>query len=175
MGEPPRRHCWECLRRCLVCDSTRPGCRRCSAAGTACPGYGDVKPTRLRWLAPGQVSSRRRRNLETTETTSLAERREQSKCARTQPANRSGHVAIPRFEFTTVACALAQAANYCQLPLGPQKTLNLGGFIHLLTSTVQTTPVSTRTTFRSRKWETTLIFIVFPRLLSGRRVQPLTI
>ncbi|KAL8369694.1 hypothetical protein RB595_000164 [Gaeumannomyces hyphopodioides] len=55
----PKRHCWECLRQNLVCDATKPGCRRCALAATSCPGYGDTKPTRLRWLAPGRVKSRR--------------------------------------------------------------------------------------------------------------------
>ncbi|AEO64914.1 uncharacterized protein THITE_2012454, partial [Thermothielavioides terrestris NRRL 8126] len=53
-----KRHCWECRRRCLVCDFTEPACRRCSAAGVQCPGYGHVKPTRLKWLSPGRVVAR---------------------------------------------------------------------------------------------------------------------
>ncbi|KAL7935794.1 fungal-specific transcription factor domain-containing protein [Trichoderma chlorosporum] len=53
-----KRHCWECRRRCLVCDSGVPGCERCYLSGIQCPGYGDVKPTRLKWIMPGRVVSR---------------------------------------------------------------------------------------------------------------------
>ncbi|KAJ1337375.1 fungal specific transcription factor domain-containing protein [Microdochium nivale] len=53
-----KQHCWECRRRSLVCDSARPACARCYAAGLACPGYGDIKPTRVRWLVPGTVAAR---------------------------------------------------------------------------------------------------------------------
>ncbi|TGO56766.1 hypothetical protein BELL_1380g00030 [Botrytis elliptica] len=58
VNEGRKRHCWECLRRCLVCDSTKPACKRCSASDIVCPGYSDVKPTRLRWLEPGKVKVR---------------------------------------------------------------------------------------------------------------------
>ncbi|KAL2266660.1 hypothetical protein VTJ83DRAFT_6012 [Remersonia thermophila] len=52
-------HCWECRRRRLVCDGTKPICKRCRAAGIVCPGYADRKP--LTWLAPGRVVSRPRK------------------------------------------------------------------------------------------------------------------
>ncbi|KAK7993836.1 hypothetical protein PG989_007217 [Apiospora arundinis] len=62
MPEPPaKRHCWECRRRCLVCDFTTPSCKRCIAAGVECPGYGSTKPVRIQWLPPGRVKSRRRK------------------------------------------------------------------------------------------------------------------
>ena len=54
-----RPYCWECLRRRLECDSTRPVCDKCRQAGIVCPGYEDKKP--LRWLAPGRVTSRNRK------------------------------------------------------------------------------------------------------------------
>ena len=57
----PKKHCWECRRRCLVCDSAEPVCSRCTRSGVQCPGYGPAKPTNLRWLAPGAVLSRRPR------------------------------------------------------------------------------------------------------------------
>ncbi|PTB41751.1 hypothetical protein M441DRAFT_68768 [Trichoderma asperellum CBS 433.97] len=57
-GGQGKRHCWECRRRCLVCDSKEPGCKRCHTSGIPCPGYGDVKPTRLKWITPGRVVSR---------------------------------------------------------------------------------------------------------------------
>ncbi|KAJ5577951.1 C6 zinc finger domain-containing protein [Penicillium hispanicum] len=59
--ETRRRHCWECSRRRLVCDSTRPECTRCAENGVQCPGYGDAQPFQLRWLAPGKINSRNRR------------------------------------------------------------------------------------------------------------------
>ncbi|KAI1112429.1 hypothetical protein F5Y14DRAFT_272629 [Nemania sp. NC0429] len=58
-AETPRRHCWECLRRRLVCDSTRPVCNRCRTSGIVCPGYGEQQP--LRWVKPGRVTARTRR------------------------------------------------------------------------------------------------------------------
>ncbi|KAI1431052.1 hypothetical protein GGR50DRAFT_112423 [Xylaria sp. CBS 124048] len=54
----PRKHCWECQRRRLVCDSVRPVCNRCRNNGIVCPGYGEKKP--LRWLKPGRVTTRNR-------------------------------------------------------------------------------------------------------------------
>lgn len=55
----PRRQCWECLRRRLVCDSGQPFCKKCHTAGVVCPGYEDKKP--LKWVTPGRVTSRNRR------------------------------------------------------------------------------------------------------------------
>ncbi|KAL7904286.1 fungal-specific transcription factor domain-containing protein [Trichoderma velutinum] len=57
-GHQGKRHCWECRRRCLVCDSELPGCKRCRVSGSHCPGYGDAKPLRLKWVTPGRVISR---------------------------------------------------------------------------------------------------------------------
>ncbi|KAI0097566.1 hypothetical protein GGR51DRAFT_566416 [Nemania sp. FL0031] len=54
----PRKHCWECLRRRLVCDSARPVCNRCRSNGIVCPGYGEQQP--LRWVQPGRVTARNR-------------------------------------------------------------------------------------------------------------------
>ncbi|KAL2819545.1 fungal-specific transcription factor domain-containing protein [Aspergillus cavernicola] len=59
--ENRKRHCWECLRLSLVCDFTEPECKRCSVAGVTCPGYGETKPLRLNWVAPGKVRSRTRK------------------------------------------------------------------------------------------------------------------
>ncbi|KAI1147853.1 hypothetical protein F4825DRAFT_126473 [Nemania diffusa] len=58
-AEATRRHCWECLRRRLVCDSVRPVCNRCRTSGIVCPGYGEQRP--LRWVQPGRVAIRHRR------------------------------------------------------------------------------------------------------------------
>ncbi|KAF2470019.1 uncharacterized protein BDR25DRAFT_262571 [Lindgomyces ingoldianus] len=55
----PRRQCWECVRRRLVCDYGKPSCKKCEKAGVDCPGYSEKKP--LKWVAPGKVTSRTRR------------------------------------------------------------------------------------------------------------------
>lgn len=52
---PKKRQCFECQRRRLVCDFSRPACNKCRAAGVDCPGY-DHKP--LKWITPGKVKSR---------------------------------------------------------------------------------------------------------------------
>lgn len=57
--ETSRKHCWECLRRRLVCDSVRPVCDRCRTSGLVCPGYDEKQP--LRWVQPGRVTARSRR------------------------------------------------------------------------------------------------------------------
>ncbi|TGJ82929.1 hypothetical protein E0Z10_g5818 [Xylaria hypoxylon] len=57
--ETPRKHCWECLRRRLVCDSVQPVCNRCRTSGLVCPGYEEKQP--LRWVKPGRVTARARR------------------------------------------------------------------------------------------------------------------
>jgi hypothetical protein len=116
MAEHRKRHCWECRQRSLVCDATEPACKRCSKSGIDCPGYGAVKPTRLKWLAPGRVTSRRRRRngvlsdeieikysqMEAKTTTELA-----------WPMA-DDQFAIPRFTLKTEACALVQAVGYCK-------------------------------------------------------------
>ena len=57
-----KRHCWECRRRSLVCDSATPACNRCIRTGIDCPGYGETKPRRLQWVAvDGSGRGRRRR------------------------------------------------------------------------------------------------------------------
>jgi len=61
MAEGRERHCWECLRRRLVCDFQQPGCKRCAASEVECPGYGETPPMRVKWLAPGKVKSRQRK------------------------------------------------------------------------------------------------------------------
>ncbi|KAK4119657.1 C6 zinc finger domain-containing protein [Parathielavia appendiculata] len=124
MGEPGhgKRHCWECLRRCLVCDSTRPACNRCTAAGTLCPGYSDVKPTRLRWLAPGTVRSRvRRRNRDASMSDETSEPSVYSRESKSPPASQShvDHVSISRFGLHTNADALVHGAEYYNVAIFP--------------------------------------------------------
>jgi hypothetical protein len=84
-----KRHCWECRRRCLVCDFTEPACRRCSAAGVQCPGYGHVKPTRLKWLSPGRVVAR-------------ADRKRQKP------------LTVSRFDMGAEARIFPEAVSYCK-------------------------------------------------------------
>ncbi|KXJ85576.1 hypothetical protein Micbo1qcDRAFT_154093 [Microdochium bolleyi] len=55
----PKKQCWECQRRRIVCDSASPVCRKCETAGVVCPGFDDKKP--LTWLAPGKVTARPRK------------------------------------------------------------------------------------------------------------------
>lgn len=55
-GTAERSPCWECRRRRLVCDFTRPKCQKCETRGVACPGYDGKKP--LKWLAPQQVNAK---------------------------------------------------------------------------------------------------------------------
>ncbi|KAH7020769.1 uncharacterized protein B0I36DRAFT_367252 [Microdochium trichocladiopsis] len=56
---PPKKQCWECQRRRVVCDSVEPVCGKCEAIGVVCPGFDDKKP--LVWLAPGKVTARPRK------------------------------------------------------------------------------------------------------------------
>lgn len=121
MEEDRKRHCWECLRRRLVCDFTRPACTRCSTAGTVCPGYNDAEPPRLRWLTPGRVVSRNRWR-KGAPPGQVEDSREQltTTCTRAELARRIKDVAIPRFQMRTEDCALAQAIGYCKWR--PQET-----------------------------------------------------
>ncbi|KAI0543420.1 putative C6 finger domain protein [Xylaria curta] len=110
MEDDQRYHCWECFRRRLVCDSTRPVCRRCIMAGITCPGYNEVEPSRLKWLAPGRVVSRTRRPKKPLSDTAA------HGDALSKPVNDSSHgvgsVAIPLFESQKEGYALFQAVEY---------------------------------------------------------------
>jgi hypothetical protein len=106
-----KRHCWECRRRYLVCDSTEPECRRCSASGVTCPGYSDVKPTRIRWLAPGTVNSRTRKRDPSLSDENEKKLLKQQVALATELRN---CIAVPPFQMKTDVCALAQAAEYCR-------------------------------------------------------------
>ncbi|KAI8172005.1 hypothetical protein K4K51_011598 [Colletotrichum sp. SAR 10_75] len=105
-----KRHCWECRRRCLVCDFTEPACRRCSAAGVECPGYGDAKPMRLEWLAPGRVISRGRRRKGKRQSDGEKRHQVNNVASQSQVLARTSYV--PWFEMKTDVCALPQAAEY---------------------------------------------------------------
>ena len=132
MSDGSKRHCWECLRRCLVCDSTKPACSRCTAAGGLCPGYGDVKPTRLRWVAPGKVNSRvRRRGGSCSAEPSKPGFHGQSFTADTSATvsrPNAKNISIPRFNMDTDTNALVNAAEYCKsFPIQLMQTSSLTG------------------------------------------------
>jgi hypothetical protein len=55
----PPYPCWACRKGRLICDFTRPACRKCQARGTDCPGYG-AKP--LVWIPNGTVKAKRHKN-----------------------------------------------------------------------------------------------------------------
>lgn len=110
MNEGRKRHCWECLRRRLVCDSTRPACNKCSKSGSQCPGYGDVKPARLRWLPPGKVISRQQKRDGTADP-------ETDKHLTETATKNVAEVISPNFETNTEITALLEAVEYCTSPL----------------------------------------------------------
>ncbi|KAL0930897.1 uncharacterized protein CTRU02_213632 [Colletotrichum truncatum] len=111
MESRSKRHCWECRRRCLVCDFTKPACRRCSAAGVECPGYSQVKPTRLKWLTPGKVTSRSRRLKATSRLGDTKSDYPQATAIETTEIL-DMRVHVPPFKMMTDICALPQAAEY---------------------------------------------------------------
>lgn len=104
-----KQHCWECRRRQLVCDSTRPGCTRCFKAGVSCPGYGPSKPVQFKWLPPGKVKSRNpksRKNL--TNNAPGPNKAESPNDVVSVIAN------SPSTEISTLAHMLVEAAEYCR-------------------------------------------------------------
>ncbi|KAJ4221446.1 hypothetical protein NW759_006693 [Fusarium solani] len=113
--ETQQRHCWECRRRCLVCDFTEPACKRCWTAGVECPGYSHVKPQRLKWLAPGRVTSRSRKRKGSRSPSALVENDPGNKTndAMTKPEMIIAfNTTIPRYELRTDVCSLPEAAEY---------------------------------------------------------------
>lgn len=55
--ETATRHCWECVRRRVVCDRALPTCKKCLIADKNCPGYDEQRP--LQWIENGKVTSRK--------------------------------------------------------------------------------------------------------------------
>lgn len=104
MDENRKRHCWECLRRRVVCDSTRPACNKCSKAGSQCPGYGDVKPARLRWLPPGKIISRQQKKNGTMDP-------ESERHPIAMAANNVDEVISPKFSMGSETSALIEAVE----------------------------------------------------------------
>ena len=125
----PKRQCWECQRRRLVCDFSFPACNKCCAAGVDCPGYGENKP--LRWLAPGKVTSwtRQRRRLiaqkdkgqSATAATSSEGITDEIPVLPRHPEREVGKVSVPpSIKLTTEACTAVEAIIYCKLfPANP--------------------------------------------------------
>jgi hypothetical protein len=102
------RHCWECLKRRLVCDFAYPECKRCSISGVVCPGYNDTKP--VKWLTTGKVISGNRNS-------GKAFLNRNEKCnIETVPTIISElfcTIDTPCYEITKFD-AMAQAAEYCK-------------------------------------------------------------
>ncbi|KAL7954499.1 fungal-specific transcription factor domain-containing protein [Trichoderma compactum] len=113
-GPPSKRHCWECRRRCLVCDYELPECQRCRASGIHCPGYGEVKPTRLKWVTPGRVLSRdqkQKKSLVYKNQNNRANIATGSTSSRV-PKKHDIYMPIPRFEMREEAYAILQGVEY---------------------------------------------------------------
>jgi len=125
MDVTPKRHCWECRRRCLVCDFTLPACKRCVSSGTVCPGYSDAKPPQLRWLAPGRVTSRRHKGRRARSSGPDTARSDTSSPGATTapetttPSPADEHqecvvVPISRLELMTHVQVIFEAVGYCK-------------------------------------------------------------
>jgi hypothetical protein len=115
--ERRKRHCWECLRRCLVCDSTEPACKRCSASDTVCPGYSDVKPIRLRWLEPGRVKVRLKSLKALKASKASKENDLEETVTNAATSSRFNPAIILPVEVFTEPGALFQAVEYCKSQL----------------------------------------------------------
>lgn len=121
MEDGRKRHCWECLRRRLVCDFTLPACKRCVASEIECPGYDEKEPNRLKWLAPGKVKSRTRKSSQSSKSSKPSNsavknnrnQKEASVCSKAEVSACSDDVFISSFEFKTEAHMLFQACQYC--------------------------------------------------------------
>lgn len=129
MAEDRKRHCWECLRRRLVCDFQQPGCKRCAASKVECPGYGETPPMRVKWLAPGKVTSRQRKGTSnhqqhcrdsSTSTsipaTSSEISRKSSGFSSPDSSDETQHEEIPRLHLKTDYHALIDSVEYCMEP-----------------------------------------------------------
>lgn len=115
-----RRQCWECTRRRLVCDSTKPHCNKCRVSGTECPGYGERKP--LKWLAPGKVKSRNRKSRyplankgsgNDTIVCTTNGKKDQSQIMHRQIGEEELDIAIPVIGLESETCAIVRAIDYC--------------------------------------------------------------
>ncbi|PCG96518.1 Protein of unknown function DUF3468 [Penicillium occitanis (nom. inval.)] len=140
MEDGRKRHCWECLRRRLVCDFTLPACKRCLKSGIDCPGYDEKEPNRLKWLAPGKVKSRTRKSSRTSKPSKSAvksnrKQKETSVYSKAEISISCEDVFIPSFQLKTEVHMLFQACQYynaCIYPsllptteLGPRSNVYL--------------------------------------------------
>lgn len=123
MVEARKRHCWECLRRRLVCDFQVPCCKRCVGSGVNCPGYAEIPPIRLKWLAPGKVKSRQRTGSSNCQKNNRAQSDSVSSDisrggfvsaeADTGSSDESPKSTVPRFHLKTDHHALLDFVQYC--------------------------------------------------------------
>lgn len=136
-----RRQCWECARRRLVCDNTRPSCTKCTKSGVECPGYGKSKP--LKWLEPGQVLSQRGRRrtpenekqhkeAETKSSSTLSDSGKQVEdpikpfdpslvsLARVNNAYDAEVELIPRVNLIEETAEIVHSIHYCKYPCFPK-------------------------------------------------------
>lgn len=117
---PKNHHCWECRRRRLVCDSTKPVCKKCQVAKIVCPGYDEKQP--LRWLKPGKVTSRTRKpktNSNRKDACANAgggeNQEESANCEWSyRQVDKLQIKLIKDFELDTDVCVTVQAAYYCK-------------------------------------------------------------
>ncbi|KAK1242895.1 hypothetical protein MKX08_005707 [Trichoderma sp. CBMAI-0020] len=114
VGGQGKRHCWECRRRCLVCDSEEPGCKRCHKSGIPCPGYGEEKPTRLKWITPGKVVSRDQKHKKTLRRKNQDDYEEitAEMIRQLTPVGKYARITIPRIEINDEVQVIAQALEY---------------------------------------------------------------
>ena len=102
------KQCWECRKRRLVCDSTKPTCKKCRVRRVECPGY-TSKP--LKWTQPCTDKPRRRRdriaNGDATPTASSSVVVSQSQ-GRNAPAT-----LFPHLTHADQARILHEAVTYC--------------------------------------------------------------
>lgn len=109
--------CWDCRKRSLICDYTRPACHRCIAKGLNCAGYDGTPPRQLKWLAPGRVSSRNRRSTKKDSSKKKA-KTDISSTSSSTSREVTPHVTSPGLQIRTDATALGEAVEYCEsIPL----------------------------------------------------------
>lgn len=136
MVEARKRHCWECLRRRLVCGFEVPGCERCAASGVDCPGYGETPPMRVKWLVPGTVKLRQRKDVSNrqknsragSESTGSEKSPSESSGANSCLADDTRKVALPHPHLKTDYHALIDSVEYFNSCIYPQlaNVLRLG-------------------------------------------------
>ncbi|KAJ5081064.1 C6 zinc finger domain-containing protein [Penicillium angulare] len=117
-----QRPCWDCQRRSTVCDFTHPACQRCTTKGLMCSGYGEAPPRKLKWLAPGKVSSRNRRAPTKKNGTKKngANVKTKNQLAASPTSSSSTLPTIPALKIRTNASALGEAVEYYNTCIYPE-------------------------------------------------------